>query len=382
MLKRKKREDRNSNYELMRIVSMFMIVLWHFLIHSKITENTTGIIHIILNLVMVILVIHVNSFILVMGYHQCEKKIKVTKVISLIGEIWFYRVAIAVVLSLTGLISLGKLEIMNLMFPFGIDGDYWFLNTYIILYCFSPYINRLIRSMSQRQYKRLLCLLFLFYSIFSTITMQHVFFNNSGYSITNFIFLYLIGGYFKLYPIEKSHFFKQSSLKMRQLIFLSGFLGLGFVNFLCWNLANVLKLLGPIAEQFGVILEQAIFVYDNPLVMLQSVCYFLWFGTFAFHNKWVNRLAALTLGVYLIQENKYLSEILYGWVGHIMNPEVVFYRVIPEVLLISVIFFLGCLIIEWLRQIIFQFVANRKRITAFRQKIKNWVANLGIQVSW
>ena len=36
MLKERKR---NSNYELMRIVSMFLIILYHVIIHGKVIEN-------------------------------------------------------------------------------------------------------------------------------------------------------------------------------------------------------------------------------------------------------------------------------------------------------------------------------------------------------
>ena len=48
-----KAQDRQSNFELMRIVSMFMIVVWHIIIHGKLLDNSTGTIHILLMFISV-----------------------------------------------------------------------------------------------------------------------------------------------------------------------------------------------------------------------------------------------------------------------------------------------------------------------------------------
>lgn len=59
---------RNSNFELMRIVSMFFIVIYHIIIHGKILENSHGTTHFLLYIILAICIVHVNSFILVTGY--------------------------------------------------------------------------------------------------------------------------------------------------------------------------------------------------------------------------------------------------------------------------------------------------------------------------
>ncbi len=72
---------RQSNFELMRIVSMFMIVLWHMLCQGGVLDATTGIINIFLTFIKAVLVVHVNSFIIVTGYFQCKNKFKFDKFI-------------------------------------------------------------------------------------------------------------------------------------------------------------------------------------------------------------------------------------------------------------------------------------------------------------
>lgn len=69
-------EVRNSNHELMRIISMFLIVLGHILLFGGLLDTTNPSVSIIYNFLEFILIMHVNSFVLVSGYYQSEKKFK------------------------------------------------------------------------------------------------------------------------------------------------------------------------------------------------------------------------------------------------------------------------------------------------------------------
>ena len=72
-----KTKIRNSNYELMRIVSMFLIVLYHVIYHGQVLQNchNEGA-KIILELLEFFTLVHVNSFILVSGYFQSTSRFK------------------------------------------------------------------------------------------------------------------------------------------------------------------------------------------------------------------------------------------------------------------------------------------------------------------
>ena len=71
------KKERQSNYELMRIISMLFIVIYHIIFHGKLLDNTSGSIHLILLLILCISLVHVNSFILVSGYFQYDKKFSI-----------------------------------------------------------------------------------------------------------------------------------------------------------------------------------------------------------------------------------------------------------------------------------------------------------------
>ena len=69
-----KKEVRNSNYELMRIISMLFIVLWHVILHGNISSNCAndGILA-IFDVMLLFIIVHVNSFVLLTGYFQSGK---------------------------------------------------------------------------------------------------------------------------------------------------------------------------------------------------------------------------------------------------------------------------------------------------------------------
>ena len=85
------KSKRLSNFELMRIVSMFLIVIWHVIMHGKMFANTSSdVIKFILNLIQYIIIIHVNSFVLLSGYFQSKSKFRIGKFLDLIMEVLFY----------------------------------------------------------------------------------------------------------------------------------------------------------------------------------------------------------------------------------------------------------------------------------------------------
>jgi surface polysaccharide O-acyltransferase-like enzyme len=200
-------KKRNSNYELLRITSMLMIVIYHIIAHSNILANTTGMIHYILRFIEAILIVHVNSFVLVTGYYQCKSDFKFKKLVALNNQVWFYRAVICVVLILFNVITLNRVDVIRNIMPIDL-GFYWFIDIYMLLYCLSPFLNILINKMDQKTFRKLLVTCFVVISLISTITKQQAVYNNNGYSLANFIFLYFIGSYFRIYKIEIWEFLK------------------------------------------------------------------------------------------------------------------------------------------------------------------------------
>lgn len=80
---------RESNFELLRILSMFLIVLHHFSVYSEnlFEPGSTG--YLLHYMFSVGGKLGVNCFFLISGYFLCEKERNINKLFKLWGEIFF-----------------------------------------------------------------------------------------------------------------------------------------------------------------------------------------------------------------------------------------------------------------------------------------------------
>lgn len=376
-----KTKDRKSNFELMRIISMLFIVLYHILVHGKILEHADGSIEVLLIFIESILLVHVNSFILVSGYFQSESNFKMGKFLKLNNMVWFYKVAIMLVLIWLGLIATPDL-ITRIHTYFPIDyGIYWFMGSYLILYLISPILNKVIHNSNKKDLTKIIIILFIIISISSTFSMDIFINTQTGRTLQTFILLYFIGAYIRKYPIDFSYFMQPFTKKAKRLIYFLIFMFCATLSTFCWLGYNHLVPLGNIAGEIGSILGFAHISYASPIVILQSIAYVLFFNTLDFKNKFINKVAGCSLAVYLISENVYIREILYDKLG-ITQVTVISLSIVLKLLIITLIIFAICTIIEMLRQWIFKLIYNCKIAEKNRVWYRNYIKELGININW
>ena len=372
----KEKTERNSNFELMRITSMFMIVIWHFIFHSNILAKTSGTLNLIIYFIYIIVSIHVNSFILVSGYFQYNKKFKPRKIVSLITTTWFYKLIYAIIFSVTAIVTITKTEMLLFIQPFnfnyGFGEFYWFINMYIFLYLLSPFINKLIETLSQRQHKTLIIILLIMLSIVPTVTLNSTL-NNNGYTIASFVMLYIIGAYFGKYKLRENYHFKNFSKNKYQLLLLvlfiiSIFLAITPKIITDYFENSTIEILSYVKYLFGLKLID----YISPVIILESVLYLLLFETFDFKSKFINKVASLTFGIYLVHENNFLVKFLYDRLPISVNG-VIYPNVIIKMLLYSIIIFIVSAIIEYIRQLISKLITKTKIYKKFINKIENYI---------
>ena len=366
---------RKSNFELLRIVSMFFIVLYHTIIHGHVIENSTNPgITIILHLLLFISIVHVNSYVLVTGYFQSQSKFKQSKVWATINANWFYRIVIVIVLTSIGAIALSKVEFLKQISIIDITDSYWFITMYLALYLISPFINKLINQLTKKEYNKLLIILAIILSIIPYLTGNQGF-NNNGYTMQHFIYLYLIGGYLRRFPIEKSYLFKRCSKQLKQIIFITIFLGCALLNYLIFVSSQSLTGINSFLDEITNNLWLMSRAYSNPIIMLQTIAFVLFFETLNIRSKIINNLATLTLGIYLVHDNPLMTGVLYQWLK-IDNGPVSNYSFILYIFIVSFVIYFTASLIEWIRQLIFHWIYNRKIPTKIRQKYYSWLNKL------
>ena len=172
--------ERNSNFELLRIIAMFEIVIWHIIIHGKVIDTVNPALSFILRIILFICITHVNSFAMISGYFQYDKKFKPKIIILLILTLFFYNFIINLIFFKMGIISIGLFDLFMRMSPLA-SNNYWFLTSYIILYLISPFINRLINSLNKKEHLFLIFTLSFIYFLLPILSI--VYFNTpNGYT--------------------------------------------------------------------------------------------------------------------------------------------------------------------------------------------------------
>lgn len=363
---------RDSKYELLRIISMFMIVLGHVIGHGGVQDNVSGSLFVVVEMIKAFLIVHVDSFVLVTGYYQCKSDFKAAKLFSLNNAAWFYRVAIVVLLLAFNVISVGRLEILHNIVPIDLS-VYWFIDIYLILYCMSPFLNILINKIDKSTHQKLLIAMLVIFSVLPSLTAQKSFFNSGGFSITNFILLYFIGAYFRNYPVNFFEFYKIYSNKVKRLIFGSMYVGITVFNLSLFLVGIYISDMGNVASSVSNTIKVMAFSYDNPLVIAAAVSYFLWFGCLSINSKIINKISSLTFGIYLIHDNPYVRAHVYQWLGLKLGVPIYSYMIIPKIFGIAIIIFIVCAAIELIRQFVFKFAYKLSVSGKVRQKYKNYV---------
>lgn len=197
--------ERKSNFELLRIISMILIVMSHYVKHSGIFEIECNVNRLIAQFIFIGGKLGVLLFILISGYFLVNSKFNTKKLLKLILETFTYSVIIYIILILCGRQELKINTLINSILPI-ITGQYFFITAYVGMYILFPVINLLIKKINKDTYKKVLIILTCLLYIIPTFTTKNPF----GNDVMQFIYIYMIGAYIKIYNIKN----KEKGLKI------------------------------------------------------------------------------------------------------------------------------------------------------------------------
>lgn len=304
------KKPREANLDLLRIVSMLLIVFLHSIDHSGVLENAencgTGM-YFYVRFMYALCQVCVNIYVMLSGYFMVNSKFRLHKLVALWMEATFYTFVLRLVFILSGVEAFSFLSLASCFFPI-LTGRYWFLTIYVGMYLVSPFLNTLIHAMDKRQHGMINLCLFAIMSIWVSIHPAIAGMNSGGgWGIAWFVVMYLAAAWLRLYYMPKGK--------------LLGFLSV----FLCIPLAmaaaqTVLKrnISIPGAGILLTIIEHW-FRYDSAPVYLMTISLFIAFMNIHIRSEKVSRMiisiAPLTLGVYLIHAHANVSP----WSWEILN---------------------------------------------------------------
>lgn len=183
---------RNSNIELLRIVSMGLIILFHFSVHGPWPEDGVLGTDIAVGILAFGGKLGVNCFVLITGYFMTRSSVRVASVLRVVFETWFYSFALLALFAVLdpALITQERLE--KAVLPL-ISGEYWFMTNFVALMVLSPFLNLLFAHLGAAGKGRLAAIGFVMLSIVPTLTT----FNPLGSDLLWFLYLYLMGGWIR-----------------------------------------------------------------------------------------------------------------------------------------------------------------------------------------
>jgi len=196
------KESRQVNMDLLRIVSMLLIIFLHSIDHSGVLEcaESAGMgMYFYVRLMYMLCQVCVNLYVMLSGYFLVTGKFKLQKLVVLWMETVFYSLTLKLLFMLTGREAVSGISLASCFVPF-LTGRYWFMTIYVGMYLVFPFLNIFIRAMDKKQHGALNLCLFGIISVWSSLHPVIAGMNSGGgWGLAWFVVLYLLAAWFKLY---------------------------------------------------------------------------------------------------------------------------------------------------------------------------------------
>lgn len=235
----------------------------------------------------------INVFILITGYFMCRQQFKWRKVVFLALEIVLYRWLIYGIFLSSGYESFNLKEFIKTVLVLPYDFGWGFSSSFVGLYVLVPFINKLLSTLEKKELEKLICVLLVLFTGFSTFL-----FNTSFEYIGWYVTVYLIGSYLRLYEMNW-----MSSRRITGLLCACS-LAFSWLSVICIRF---------LAEKMNRNLPYYYFVADSNKVLAieTAISLFLLFKNINIgSNRLINKFAASTFGVLMIHAS---SDTMRRW---------------------------------------------------------------------
>lgn len=288
-------KERNSTFEIMRILAMFMVILGHCVGGTaQNVEPYLGSLDCIGWGIKAFTVCAVNLFFLLTGYFVSSKNFKLSRIMEIWLKTIFYSVVIYAVISVATSTFSVK-DSIGFILPV-LMKKYWFIQTYIVIALVAPFLSISLESLSNKKIFFLVVILLCFFSLHQTfIKVSYTLDQTQGYGFVWGCVMLVVGYYLKRITPYVS--------KLPAWIYLCGYILVSGAIFV----SNILIVKFGIAG--GVTSRGNFYAYNSVTVLVQSICLFCIFVKLSqknWTNKIVNSISKNVLAGYLISAHPLL----------------------------------------------------------------------------
>ncbi len=290
-------KTRESSFELLRIISMIMIVAFHTFRYIS-TKDFSCWQMLGYHAVRWYGLFGVNCFLIISAYFLIDRPVHTHKLIPLVLQTGFYCILLFICNIIYSLIQghfspvqdILNVELDALFAPLW-SSRYWFITAYLFLYLLVPFLNRLIQKISFRQYRYLIYILSAFVFLYQTLPQT---LSNTSVicDIIWVSYVYLLTGYLKLHA-------QDNVLKRHAGLVL-------LVAYCLFVLSKQMDTYLTMNRYVSHLLEQTTgnSMRYSFMMLLLAVSLFYVFERIHIQSFAINTIASCTFGVYLFHENK------------------------------------------------------------------------------
>lgn len=340
-------KKRMVNIELLRVISMLMVVMLHYLgkgdLLPSLTESmeTAGYVAWFMESLCIVAV---NVYMLISGYFLVESSFKLSRLCGLVFQVLFYSLLVPVVLLCLGILQPDQIsfyQLLQYVFPTLME-QYWFVTAYVLMYLLSPFLASAVHHMSKRKLQITLALLLSVMSLSKSVLPVQLEMDNFGYDALWFVCVYLVAAYIRLYGIPFFNSAKKS--------FAMYFLGVAGIYALSMLLHVICVKTGKLEFFVDVAFE-----YNHIFNLFAAISLFYAF----LHLKdregkmssLICKLGGWSFGVYLLHEQVEIRYLWPKWLGAGAITEV--WQVVLYSLGAVIVVFVAGVCTDALRKLIF-----------------------------
>ena len=339
-------QERHYGLDLLRILSMYMIVVLHLIgqggVRSAVARDSVN--YYLVRLLNFATLGATSCYAMLSGYFGAGLRKRFASIASVWLQVFVYSFGITLVFRV---FTDSDLSLTESLFPV-VTKQYWYFTAYFVVFLLAPVLNAAVEKLSTGQLATVLLTLGLVFC--SSDFFGDVFILNGGYSPHWLAYLYLVGG-----------LVRRVGTSGRPWKWAAAYGGFVILNVIVQRLCLKLRW-----ENMGILLH-----YNSPLVLPMSVCLFLFFANCNIKaGTWIAKvigfLTPLTFGVYLIHTHLAIFALMEKKFTFLGGSPIL---LIPGLLGVALAIFAGCALVDWLRKLLFGLLHIRPLL----EKLGTWL---------
>ena len=350
--------ERNWGIDLLRIVSMFMVVLLHILGPGGIIYESGKLtpMYNIVWLVEMMAFCAVNCYGLISGFVGVDTKFKYSNFVLIWLQVVFYTVGITLFFHFKYPDTIPLSQVIRSAFPVS-HNFYWYFTAYAGLFFLMPLLNKGVKSLSKKQAAILIITMFFGLSVLPLISGTDPFRVVQGYSTVWLIFLYLVGAYVKLHGLFKS------KIILPLILYAAA-------TFTSWGMKLYNETVAP-CDKWNELASGVYVQYSAPMAFISGLAIFLIFSQIKLSpkaGKVISFISASSFGVYIIHNHPLMWDrlITYKYASYV-NLSIP--KLLGAVLLTAICFFAVLSLVDTVRLLLFKLLKLKPLLQKAENKI-------------